>query len=354
MSLETDLIAEAAEGILGRERAVLDPWTPIFEGGWIGIGVPEERGGQGGTLVEAAAVARAAGRTAAAAPVVESIVSALMVSACPEAEDLFAELVAGVHRPTLIPHVVLSDHSGCVIDQGLRVPWARHATLIVVIVALAEGGIGLAALPCDDVALVRGTTLAGEPLDVLELEGNQLPAPVQRLALPLSELVAAGALLTASRIVGALEVVAGMSVTYANERRQFGQPIGKFQALAHDLVRQAGQVALANAALGAALDAVLAADTGDGVGLAHAAPACEVARVIAGQSIPPVAQVAHQVHGAIGFTREHPLHRYTLRLTDWRNQYGSARWWAARVGEAGVKSERWWDALAPVGSGRVR
>jgi acyl-CoA dehydrogenase len=350
MSLETDLVAEAARGILGRERAARDPWTPIFEGGWIGIGVPEERGGQGGTLVEAAAVAREAGRTAAAAPVVESIMSALMVSACPDAQDTFAELAAGIHRPTLIPQVVVSDQSGCVIDHGLRVPWGRHATLIVVIVALAEGGIGLSALPVEAVALVRGQTLAGEPLDALELEGNQLPAAVHRLAMPLSELVAAGALLTAARIVGALESVAEMSIAYANERRQFGQPIASFQALGHDLVRQSGQVALAGAALAAAVDAVTAVD---GAGLAPAARACEVARVMAGQAIPPVTQVAHQVHGAIGVTREHPLHRYTLRLADWRNQYGSHRWWSGRLGETAIQARRWWDDLAPAGSGPV-
>jgi acyl-CoA dehydrogenase len=278
----------------------------------------------------------AAGQTAAAAPVIESILCALMLSACPEAEDLFAELTAGIHRPTLIPQVVLSDHSGCVIDHGLRVPWGRDATLIVLIVALAEGGIGLAALPREEVSLVQATTLAGDPMDVLQLRNNQLPAAVRRLELPLAELVAAGALLTAARIVGALRTVADISVAYANERRQFGRPIGTFQALAHDLVRQAGHVALAEAALAAAIDAG-----------APATGACDVARVAASMVISPVTRIAHQVHGAIGFTREHELHRYTLRLTDWRNTYGAPRWWSARVGERALKSSRWWDELAP-------
>jgi acyl-CoA dehydrogenase len=338
MSDEARLVAEAARGIFGRARPGVDPWAPILDGGWIGMGVPEGRGGQGGTLVEAVAVARAAGETAAAMPVVESILVGLMVSACVDAEGLLAELTAGSHRPTLIPRVVRSDHSGCVVDQPLLVPWGRDATIIVLIAVLAEGGLGLVVLPREDVDLVEAETLAGDPLDVLELPANQLPAAVRTLQMPLSELIAAGGLLSAARIVGALDTVATMSVNYANERRQFGRPIGTFQAIAHDLVRQASHVASADAALRAAAAAPPE----------RAAALCDAARVTASLAVAPVSRIAHQVHGAIGFTQEHDLHRYTLRLAGWRDELASTRWWMRRVGARVFGSDAWWDELSPV------
>jgi acyl-CoA dehydrogenase len=337
VSYEADLIGEAARGILAAARTTEDPWSPIRTGGWIGIGVPESAGGHGGTLVEAAAVAHAAGQTAAAVPVVESIVAGLMVAACREMDGLLSELIAGEHRPTLIPRVVLSDRSGCVVDQGLRVPWGRHASIILLIASLDEGGVGVVALPREEVRLREGATLAGDPLEILQLRGNQLPAAVRPLDMRLSELVTAGAVLSAARIVGALRSVAAMSVEYANQRRQFGRPIGTFQAIAHDLVRQAGHVASAEAALQAALEA----PPEQVAGLA------DVARVAASLAVRPVSRIAHQVHGAIGFTREHDLHRYTLRLADWRDDLGTTRWWMRRAGGRALQSSAWWDELAP-------
>jgi acyl-CoA dehydrogenase len=337
MSDEARLIGEAARGILGRPVDPSAPWAPILDGGWIGIGVDEDSGGQGGTLVEAVAVAEAAGATAAAAPVVESMLAGLVLGTCAAARELLEQLVAGHERVGLVPRVVRSDQSGYVADHELVVPWGRDATVVVLVAALAEGGLGLVVVPIGEVTVSHGQTLAGDPLDRLQLPGNQLPARIHELKTGLEHLITAAGVLTAARLCGALRHVADLSVEYANQRSQFGRTIGSFQAIAHALVQQAGLVALAEAAL-----RMSTRPLADG-GSARA----EAARVAACAAVDPVVKVAHQVHGAVGVTREHDLHRYTLRLAQWRTAFGSHRWWMRRLGRRALTSDEWWDDFVP-------
>jgi acyl-CoA dehydrogenase len=63
--------------------------------------------------------------------------------------------------------------------------------------------------------------------------------------------------------------------------------------------------------------------------------------VRAGQAAGIVAVNAHQVHGAIGFTEEHELHRYTLRLWSWRDEFGSERAWQERLGRLAIDDDPW-------------
>jgi acyl-CoA dehydrogenase len=135
--------------------------------------------------------------------------------------------------------------------------------------------------------------------------------------------------------------VARMSVEYATQRSQFGRPIGSQQVVAHALSQQEAWVAQAEAALANAL----ATDGAPGgLGESGVAEAAHVAAVLA---VDPVVKTAHQVHGAIGVTREHDLHRYTLRLTGWRSEFGAASWWSRRLGRRTVADEEWRDQIAP-------
>ena len=331
------MLGEAARGILSRGVQPDAPWAPIDAGGWVGIGVPEERGGHGGTLVEAAAVAQAAGASAAAAPVLEAILAGIALGSCTAVRGVLEDAANGRARVALVPRVVRSDRAGFVADHELEVPWARHASVIALIATLDEGGLGLAVLPVEDVDIRPGETLGGDPLDRVQLPGVQLPARMHDLDIPLEELIAAGATLTAARLCGALRKIATLSVEYARQRRQFGRSIGSFQAVSHALVRQAGQVAMAEAALARAVATPASAGS---------SPAA-AARVVASAAIDPVTKIAHQVHGAIGVTREHELHRYTLRLADWRAAFGSPGWWMRRLGKRAVAGDEWWDRLAP-------
>jgi len=58
------------------------------------------------------------------------------------------------------------------------------------------------------------------------------------------------------------------------------------------------------------------------------------AKIRAGEAASAAAAIAHQIHGAIGFSQEHALHRYTQRLWAWRDDFGSESAWAVRLGRA--------------------
>jgi acyl-CoA dehydrogenase len=104
---------------------------------------------------------------------------------------------------------------------------------------------------------------------------------------------------------------------------QFGRPIAKFQAVQHNLAMLAGEVAAASAAADIAAEACA-----DGIALAPVA----IAKVRGGEAAGTGAAIAHQVHGAMGFTYEHSLHHATRRLWAWREEFGNEAQWAARLG----------------------
>jgi acyl-CoA dehydrogenase len=116
------------------------------------------------------------------------------------------------------------------------------------------------------------------------------------------------------------------AVTYAGERKQFGRPIGKFQAVQQNLAVLAGQVAAAGAAADAGVEALSESDAAKQEFLAG------VAKTRVGDAATITSEIAHQVHGAIGFTKEYSLQLSTRRLWSWRDEFGGDTEWAAKVG----------------------
>ncbi len=112
---------------------------------------------------------------------------------------------------------------------------------------------------------------------------------------------------------------------YAGQRQQFGRPIGSF-AVGQRLVQMSSE---AEAGI---LATEVAARRFAEVG-AEAAFEVAVAKAGAGRAASEVAAHAHQVHGAIGMTREYPLHHFTRRLWTWRQEWGSEARWSRVVGE---------------------
>jgi len=134
------------------------------------------------------------------------------------------------------------------------------------------------------------------------------------------------------------------SVAHAKDRVAFGRPIGGFQAVQHNLARLAGETAAALAAAGSAADAIDRAPRFDDAVFLEVASA----KIRVGEAAETGAAIAHQVHGAIGFSREHVLHRYTQRLWAWRDDFGSESAWAVRLGAAVAENgaDALWPALA--------
>ncbi len=153
-----------------------------------------------------------------------------------------------------------------------------------------------------------------------------------------------GATVRSMQIAGALETVLALSVAYANERVAFERKIGKFQAVQQNLARLAGETAAALAAAGSAADTIAQSAGADDTLLLEAA----AAKIRSGEAAAEGASIAHQVHGAIGFTKEHVLHRFTLRMLAWRDDFGSESYWAERLGSmiAARGADKFWPLLA--------
>lgn len=185
----------------------------------------------------------------------------------------------------------------------------------------SAGGSGATWL--EAAVVLRGAARHGVPVPAVEedLLGGDLDAGTRRLR---------GALMRAVQMTGAMDAAVDLTVRHAAERKQFGRPLAAFQAVQHLTADAAGEAALARAATDAALmQAVATRFAGDGLLFSVA-----VARSVCGHSGSTVVRNAHQVHGAIGTTREHILHRVTMPILAWTNDFGSVAEWDAMLGQA--------------------
>lgn len=183
----------------------------------------------------------------------------------------------------------------------------------------------------------------GDVNAVLQIAGVMVPdLPVIELLLPdADEDLSAAA--TVSLMAGAMEQALSLSIDHVNMRQQFGRPLGKFQAVQQSLAVMACEVravAAAAAALAARLDRV-------GIDASAADLEIAAAKLRANRAVGVVTAIAHQVHGAIGFTREYDLHRVTIPLMRWRSQHGHDAYWAQRLGRevAAAGGPGLWETL---------
>ena len=153
-----------------------------------------------------------------------------------------------------------------------------------------------------------------------------------------------GSTIRSVETAGALEAILSLSVAYANERTAFERPIGKFQAVQQNLARLAGEVAAALAVSGSAADTIAQAETFDDAVFFEAASA----KIRTAEAATEGAAIAHQVLGAIGFTQEHILHRFTLRMLSWRDDFGNESYWAAELGKRVARGgvDEFWPLVA--------
>jgi acyl-CoA dehydrogenase len=348
MSYERELLIEAVLGVLGRSgrqqaTELQEPfdevlWSSLHDHGFTLVGIAEDVGGAGGELVDAIAVARCAGRTAAAVPLADSMLVGAWAAGSaglplddpgPVAVPLDPTEVAG--RPT---------NDGWRVRGSLGVvPWATAATNFVAIVG-CESGQFVALCPAADAVVTAELNLAGEPagrvhVDV-ELPGERVgPAPSW---LTPDAIKTRGALARAALMVGAMERALELTISYVTERRQFGRALSRFQAIQQQIAEMAAEVAAGTASLQLAID---------GGGSPRAVGA---AKIRCGLAAGRTAAIAHQLHGAIGFTDEYELHHFTRRLWAWRDEYWTEAEWSAWLGRdltAGGARD-FWQALTAV------
>ena len=309
-------------------------WAALEEVGLPMAALPESAGGSGLAFGDAMFALRRTAYHAAPVPLAETMLASRLLAAAglqvPEGAITVASAPGGDK-----PRLAGGKLSGAV----ARVPWGgqcRH----VVVVAESEGREILVLASTEGAAGATDLNLAGEPRTALRFEGATAIGSA-RFEGGGMRVLSEGALLRSVQMAGALERTLEYALLYANERVQFGRPIGKFQAIQHLLAVLAGHAAAARASAEAAVEA--SAESADEFTVA-------VAKSRTGEAAGKSAEIAHQVHGAMGYTREHNLHYVTRRLWSWRDEFGNETFWQTRLGR--IVAAKGADSLWPMLTGR--
>jgi hypothetical protein len=300
-----EVLAEAEDGLWPGAL-----WQTVEEAGYLDVLVDGQA-----NMVEAVTILRAAGHHAAPIPLPETMLARFLCAA--------AQLPAPDGVLTIAPVEsgdVLIVGGGAVSGSAGHIPWGLESAAIAIVaerdVALTSSG----AFSWD-----AGDNLAHEPRDHLSAAGARCEARMLPDGIDGALVLRLGALLRAAQMAGAIEAALAISTQYANERVQFGRPIGKFQAIQQQMAVLAEHTAASLVAVENAARAVVEARP-------SAAFACAAAKIRAGEAAGKVAEIAHQMHGAIGFTQEYRLHYVTRRLWSWRDEFGNEAYWARELG----------------------
>lgn len=299
-SLITEVAADVLSGVSPEapEGALHPLWPTLVELGWPQVGTAEERGGAGGTLGDLAELIAATAASGVSVPLLEMSLSQWILG-----EQLPAGLVVTATAPE-------------------NVPWARHAGHVVV--RPERESAYLVELNGD---VEHGQNLAGEPRDTIRASGATTPLPD---APPHDALLARAAVLNAAALLGAARGAYARTREHVTQREQFGRPLLALKAVANGLAEMSTHLVATEAAVARAVRI----HDEDSAERAFAAAAS--AKIAAARTATSIARAAHQLHGAMGVTREHSLHHVTRKLWAWRDEYGSERRWSTELGRAAL------------------
>lgn len=312
MSVDAELV-EMMSAVFATHRehhapgeAIAELWEQLGELGLVRLTGSEQSGGSGAGWAEAVELMRAAAWHGVRIPLAEHDLLACWVLDT-------AGLVVDDSRRT----VCLLDADGA----ARGVPWAAESERVAVLWRDGTGYL-LADVDTASLTVTAGRNRAGEPRDVVSvdvatLDGTPLSGTV------VDQFMRRAALVRAVQVCAALDRILALSVAHAAERTQFGRPLAKFQAVQHLVADIAAEAALARAATDGALSEALRSEW-DSPSLDFLVA---VARSCVGHATSVVVRNAHQVHGAIGTTREHRLHEFTMPALSWRAEYGSVAQW---------------------------
>ena len=317
--------AMAGDGI---DRALWQGFT--HELGLGGVALPEALGGAGLGMVELAILAEAAGATVAALPLLGSLAMAAQAIAAGGSADQQARWLPGLIAGTSIAApgssetaAVSGDHiSG---DFGF-IPHGASADLFVL---CAQGRVWLVSAAADGVTVTPQMSMdQTRPYARITLQntpGDALanPAGMQRAS-------HAGWLVAAAEALGGAQACLDQTIAYANQRIQFGRPIGSFQAYKHRLADMMIEIEQARSAV---WWAACALDEGSDEGSDETAMALHSAKSFATDTFAMCAGNMIQLHGGIGFTWDHDAHLFFKRSRALQSMLGSNSWHREQVAQ---------------------
>ena len=295
-------------------------WSALEDSGLTTAWVSDELGGAGAGIGAGFAVLRVAGEFAAPLPLAETLLAGWLLGQ------------GGIVMPggtmTLAPtrrgdRISLTD--GKLPGTARAVSFAVAVDHLVVLAGDKVALVNPADCVCRD-----GVNLAGEPLNAVNFDGvTPLEIADLRYGVDAAAVNMMGAAVRAMQMAGALQSILEIAVQYAEERVAFGRPIGKFQAVQQNLARLGEEAAAAIAIANSTAYSIENLQSWDDDGLFLDVAS---AKIRVGEAAGQGAAIGHQAFGAIGFTKEHILHRFVQRLWSWRDDFDNEAVWAAELG----------------------
>lgn len=332
------------------ERFSQHNWSTYAELGWLALALPEEVGGLGCSFVETAIVMQELGRVLALEPYATSaILGAHMIGASENNEqrvELLSLLGSGELRVALAHSepdaryelnavrltTAHATDDGYVLSGGKTLVFdAPSADRLIVSAAFgAEGSFGLFVVPTDGSGvimnaypLIDGTRAADIELSAVRLPKSALLVEPRRALDVLEEAIDRTVLAQVAEALGAMEAVLDITNGYIKQRVQFGQPIGKFQALQHRMAEMFVEAQATRSILyrGMALLEAAPAERKRAVSAAKVV-ACNAGKFVGAQGI--------QLHGGIGMTEEHSIGHYYKKLVAFEKRFGDTEFHVSR------------------------
>lgn len=319
-------------------------WEEFAANGYHAVHLPEDYGGQGGTLLDAACVLEAAGKASLPGPLLPTVATgavALLAEPTKAAEALLTRLAEGqaatLALPTASAFTARDDGERWLIDgDSDLLAGICAATTVLVSAATDDGGEVWAVVDTTDssavVQAVAGTDLLTD-LGRLRLDGYPVAKVDVLTGIDADRAEYLNTALTASMAAGITQWCVEAATAHLHTREQFGKLIGTFQALQHSAAMLLVNSDLASAAT---WDAVRAASEP----IDQQAIATAGAALMAVLPCPDLALDTLTMFGAIGFTWEHDLHLYWRRATSLAASIGDKNRWARRLGELTTATER--------------
>ena len=333
-------LAQPQEIILGlQEDWEISLWNTLEEAGLTLAWVPEKYGGSGVEIEEGFKILEIAGRYAVSVPLAETLLAGWLLAKAELSVPMAPITVSVPGRGQMlriadgklygnaqgIPCLDLADYFLCIAEEG------EDTRVVLVALEGAESA--------------SDSGMRGDGTGKVKFNGTDVVrcAPVPKISFA-DDLLLMGAAVRSQLMAGALQTVLEFSVTYAQERHAFGRPIGKFQIVQQNLARLAAETAAAAAAAGSAADTIQNAKSFDESVILEVA----AAKIRTGEAATEGSAIAHQVHGAMGFTAEHVLQRFSKRLFAWRDDFGTETEWAVRLGRlvAASGADKLWPMIA--------
>lgn len=341
-----------ARSIVETGRTPDDLWATMTELGWPALTVPEAHGGIGLGPIEAGILAEELGRVIAPGPLLPTVtqyVPLVRETASTEQQARFLGAVArgevrgalalaeatGSYDPAEVEATATPDGDALVLAGTKRfVMEAAAADEIATVVRLAgsagDAGVTVVVVPAGAAAvhairaLDGSRTVADVVLDGVRVAPDRVLGTAGAAAESVRRAVEVAAVSIGLETVGTCQTIFDITLDYAKNRRQFGVPIGSFQAIKHKFADML--VAVERARATGYFAALTIAEDDDRRTLAAA-----VAKAAAGDCQRLLGKEGIQIHGGIGYTWEHDMHLYVKRAKSNDGFFGATAWHRSRI-----------------------